>query len=142
MFVVFDLDGTLADIEHRAHLIRGTTEPDWPGFYRACVHDKPITPAIQVLLALARDGHRVEVWSGRSNEVLGETLTWLDDQRVRVPYTLRMRQEGDHRADHLVKAEWITKHGRPDLVFEDRDQVVQMWRAAGVPCFQVAPGGF
>ena len=27
-------------------------------------------------------------------------------------------------------------------VFEDRDRVVAMWRDAGVPCFQVAPGDF
>jgi hypothetical protein len=26
--------------------------------------------------------------------------------------------------------------------FDDRDRVVQMWRAAGVTCFQVAPGEF
>jgi hypothetical protein len=27
-------------------------------------------------------------------------------------------------------------------VFEDRDRMVKMWRAAGVPCFQVAEGEF
>jgi len=28
------------------------------------------------------------------------------------------------------------------MVFDDRDQVVEMWRANGIPCFQVAPGNF
>ena len=26
--------------------------------------------------------------------------------------------------------------------YDDRDKVVAAWRAAGVPCFQVAPGDF
>lgn len=30
MFVVFDLDGTLADLEHRKHLIGAK---DWRGFF-------------------------------------------------------------------------------------------------------------
>jgi hypothetical protein len=27
-------------------------------------------------------------------------------------------------------------------VYEDRQSVVEMWRNAGLPCFQVAPGDF
>lgn len=26
--------------------------------------------------------------------------------------------------------------------YDDRDRVVVMWRAEGIPCFQVAPGDF
>lgn len=36
MFVVFDLDGTLADIRHRVHFVRGTSKPDWSSFFLAC----------------------------------------------------------------------------------------------------------
>jgi heterodisulfide reductase subunit B len=39
--------------------------------------------------------------------------------------------------DELIKADW-----KPDMVFDDRDQVVEMWRANGIQCFQVAKGDF
>ena len=39
--------------------------------------------------------------------------------------------------DELIKADW-----NPDMVFDDRNQVVDMWRANGIPCLQVAPGNF
>ena len=33
---IFDLDGTLALIDHRRHLVEGETK-DWPAFFRACM---------------------------------------------------------------------------------------------------------
>ncbi len=57
-----------------------------------------------------------------------------------------MRSEGDHRPDYKVKEELlgrILKDGfEPIMAFDDRDQVVKMWREAGVPCAQVADGNF
>lgn len=38
MFVVFDLDGTLADGDHRLHHITGETK-DWRAFFAACGDD-------------------------------------------------------------------------------------------------------
>ena len=38
--IIFDLDGTLALIEHRVHHITAET-PDWQAFYAACVDDLP-----------------------------------------------------------------------------------------------------
>jgi hypothetical protein len=57
-----------------------------------------------------------------------------------------MRKLGDRRDDDIVKfelLEQIYEMGyEPVLVFDDRDRVVKMWRAAGLRCFQVAPGDF
>jgi len=72
--IVFDLDGTLANCEHRRHFVdplyslpkksleiheyytdycRGTPpekwEPDWKAFYEACDKDEPIQSAIDIL---------------------------------------------------------------------------------------------
>jgi phosphoglycolate phosphatase-like HAD superfamily hydrolase len=149
MFVIFDLDGTLADCEHRQHHVRAFDldggEPgavDWDAFYRACVHDKPIRHAINTMAALRNAGAAVEIWTGRSDLVLGETIDWL--ARHGVPRVgIRMRPHGDHQPDHKLKGFWL-RHAatRPDLVFEDRARVVAMWRAEGIPCYQVAPGEF
>lgn len=94
--------------------------------------------------ALAYQGHYIEVWSGRSAEVMTETLNWLIKHGVHHS-KLRMRSAGDYRQDSVVKAEWLDampEGERPALVFDDRQQVVDMWRRRHILCAQVAPGDF
>lgn len=140
MFIIFDLDGTLADIGHRlAHLQKDPK--DWDRFYNECPNDQPIEVGLEVLRTL-RYRHYVQIWTGRSERIRDLTIAWLKSYGIEyVP--LIMRAEGDHRPDHVLKQEWL--HScvkKPDLVFEDRASVVAMWRAEGIPCFQVAPGDF
>jgi phosphoglycolate phosphatase-like HAD superfamily hydrolase len=151
---IFDLDGTLADAEHRLHHIQGA-QKNWPAFFAACADDKPIQPVIRTLKGLVRSGE-VWIWTGRSDEVRNQTTKWIHDHvgafhsfwnPMRVPEALMMRPAGDHQPDHKLKYGWLANLEPPErnrltAVFEDRDQVVQMWRDAGVQCFQVAPGAF
>jgi hypothetical protein len=142
MFIVFDLDGTLALTEHRAHFLN--QEPkDWRGFYAACDRDKPCSPLIQTAMTYVCDGHRVEIWSGRSDEVAAKTEAWLTEHGLG-GLPLRMRPASDHQPDTKLKAAWLDRCGdrRPDLVFEDRTSMVAMWRSHGIVCAQVAPGDF
>jgi hypothetical protein len=57
-----------------------------------------------------------------------------------------MREYGDQRKDSIVKAEIFDQEirGRYHVVavFDDRDQVVRMWRSLGLTVFQVAEGNF
>lgn len=140
MFVIFDLDGTLANAEHRVHHLTGAVK-DWRAFYAGCEDDDPVLSIVAVLKALSRAKHRVEIWTGRSDEVREQTERWLHQHADRLP--IRMRPAGDHRPDTELKAEWLaTSAVAPDLVFEDRASVVAMWRSHGIVCAQVAPGEF
>lgn len=138
MFYVFDLDGTLADCAHRRHL---ADVGDWRGFFAACVDDPPIMPAIRLLKTLLKAGHRVEVWSGRSDEVRSETRQWL---QIECGFSgpLIMRTAGDKRPDEEVKLGFLRMTDMPDIIFDDRRRVVEMWRREGLTCFQVAEGEF
>lgn len=143
MIVVFDLDGTLCNIEHRLGHIQSEPQ-DWAAFYRACIYDVEITPLVRVAAALWHAGHRLEFWSGRSEEVREETGKWLASRGLRY-HLLRLRPKDDYRPDHELKARWLeglSAAERPVLAFEDREQVVQMWRSKDVLCCQVAPGNF
>lgn len=145
MFVVFDLDGTLADIEHRRHFVADDREdgPDWDAFFGACFDDTPKHEVISALTAMLAAGHRVEIWSGRSDAVAIPTLQWLAQHGVDMNKVgIRMRQRYDYTPDEALKRSWIYHYGRPDIVFDDRDKVVAMWREEGVTCCQVAPGDF
>jgi hypothetical protein len=145
VIIAFDLDGTLCNIEHRLHFIQSKPK-DWPAFFRACVDDTPVWPMINLARHLP-DGWTIEVWSGRSDEVREQTMIWLARHGLGNGYisTLRMRKAGDYRADNIVKGEWfdaLPVDQRPALAFDDRQQVVDMWRSRGVICCQVAPGDF
>ena len=145
--IVFDLDGTLADIEHRAHLIH-REKKDWDSFFDKCHLDSPIWSGIGVYRALMREDYHVQIWTGRSDVVENKTLDWIirhvqNDFKKR---NLKMRPSGFHIPDHILKQQWLTelraKGGNVDLAFEDRSRVVQMWRNHGVSCYQVADGNF
>ena len=141
MHVIFDLDGTLADITHRLHFIADKKKADWDSFHRACVDDSPITGMIAVNRSLAAT-HTIEIWSGRSDMVCNETLLWLRENWI-VYDTIKMRRAGDHTPDEKLKEAWLHSATRkPDLVFDDRKRVVDMWRRNGIRCCQVAPGEF
>ena len=162
MRVVFDLDGTLANGDHREHFITTPNrKKDWDAFFAASGGDKPIPHVIETLRALWCHGTDIEIWSGRGEgpggSVRSITEEWLDEHvalnivtapngRERTWNRLRMRGHEDYTPDHSLKREWLedarVAGTAPDLVFDDRAKVVAMWRAEGVPCFQVAPGDF
>lgn len=142
MFIVFDLDGTLADITHRTHFVRGSGKPDWNSFFAECGRDALNTPVAEALDAHLRSGHRVEIWSGRSAVVEAETQQWLYDNGIDPHLLTRMRPAGDNTPDTELKRSWLHElhpDDRPDIVYDDRQRVVDMWRDEGVTCFQVAP---
>lgn len=139
--IVFDLDGTLALTHHRNHLIQGNKK-DWRGFYASCIDDEPHKPVITMFQALKAQGYRVEIWSGRSDEVRPQTEEWLAQYGIK-PDHLRMRAQDDFTPDQILKESWLLENPlRPLIIFDDRDKVVAMWRQHGITCCQVAEGNF
>ena len=149
MDVIFDLDGTLADLTHRLHFI-ATKPKNWPAFFAAAGKDSCIEPIAMVARFFAIT-NRVVICSGRPDDNREATEAWLTRHvwggngfiRHKALY---MRKAGDYRADDIVKSELLDQiladGFKPELVFEDRDRVVAMWRARGIRCCQVAEGAF
>lgn len=141
--IIFDLDGTLANGDHRVHHILKQPK-DWRSFFAECERDKPIQPIIDVMRALSQV---FEIWivSGRSDEVRAETERWL---QAYAPFNhkLIMRKQGDYTGDDILKISWLEDGTIPKervlCVFDDRNRVVKAWREAGLPCLQVAEGDF
>ncbi len=84
--------------------------------------------------------------SGREERWCSQTERWLARDGV-AHDGLHLRRTADRRKDCVVKRELFERHiqGRYTVrvVFEDRDQVVPLWRDdLGLPCFQVAWGDF
>lgn len=138
---VFDLDGTIADCSHRLHHIE---KKDWRAFFADCDKDEPIRHIIDLVKQLWLNYSIIYV-SGRSDECRDLTLLWMSDNGL-PDGPIYMRKAGDHRPDHIVKSELLDQlladGFQPIMAFDDRDQVVKMWRARGIPCAQVAEGNF
>jgi hypothetical protein len=153
--IVCDLDGTLADCEHRVHHVQRVDgdglkrKPDWDAFYAEIKYDKIHNPVAQVLdrfIDYERTYYDIIFCSGRPERCRVDTVEWLTWAGIAPDtYTLLMRKDGDFRADYIVKQEILDNHIDKDrvlFVMDDRQQVVDMWRRNGLVCFQVAPGNF
>lgn len=164
MNFVFDLDGTLRDVEHRRVYVAGPKK-NWRKFFQESVNDPPIPEVINIMKVLVKAGHSVQIWSGCSDEVWDETCAWLDknvgvlhvpsaggqigQSYAKVPARVllkNMRPQTDYQSDVELKRAWLNESiangWKPDMVFDDRQCVVDMWREEGLVCSQVAPGDF
>lgn len=142
--ILFDVDGTLADCTHRQHHVQ-QGKKRWDLFNKTMHEDKPHGDIIFLAQLFYAQGHTVIICSGRGTEFQDVTTKWLNDHGVQF-HDIYMRPIKDSRRDDIIKAELLehirADHGEPFMVFDDRQQVVDMWRREGVRCLQVQPGDF
>ena len=155
MDFICDIDGTLANIDHRLHHI--TTKPkNWPAFKEKMPHDTLNVHVADVVRALVDCGNRLIIASGRDEEQRLDTTSWLakygfisgtsclrhGDIKFEKLY---MRTDKDNRSDDIVKSElfdqMIVDGFDPKFVFDDRGRVVRMWRECGLFVFDVNQSG-
>ena len=139
--VVVDLDGTLALDHKRNHYLQRKPR-DWDAYFAECHTDEPNEPVIALIRAMKEAGYSINIVSGRRDDYIEDTFSWLLDYNI--PWNrLQLRRTGDYTDDHILKLKMIEPF-RNDILFvlEDRQRVVDMWRANGFTCLQVAPGNF
>lgn len=141
MLVVFDIDGTLANIEHRLGYVRSKPK-NWAAFDAGIPNDKVNAPVAAVFHQMVDAGHAVILASGRNERSRAATEQWLAENKLRGYQKLYMRKADDFRGDDIVKQEILDEiirdYGKkPDMVFDDRPRVVRMWRDAGIFVFNV-----
>ena len=146
-WIIFDLDGTLADIEDRRiySMNEYTNKINWDMFFDPkYIHmDKPNKPVIMMAQALTAFGYKIAILSGRSKGTQLTTKSWLVKHKVPF-HILKMRPEKNFTPDEELKLQWFGEFDKNEIVavFDDRDKVVKMWRENGLTCFQVAEGKF
>ncbi len=74
--VLFDIDGTLADLTHRLHHITAKP-PNWDAFFAECGNDQVIEPIRELAQMVAAQGYRILLVSGRTDKVRQQTEAWL-----------------------------------------------------------------
>lgn len=140
--IIFDIDGTLADVSERIHHVRKKPK-NWNAFFQGMAQDKAIHSMVRLCNILHESGIRILLCSGRSDEHRDQTVQWLAEKGVNY-HELILRRDGDRRSDTVVKREMLTNIDKSRILFvvEDRSRVVEMWRSEGLVCLQCAPGEF
>jgi phosphoglycolate phosphatase-like HAD superfamily hydrolase len=144
MDIIFDVDGTLMNLDHRRKFVSGELgKKDWMEFRRQTSNDTPFTRVHQLAIDLHKAGNRILIFSGRNMAEHAITEQQLKD----IPFELMiLRPDDNFDPDDVLKSEML-EHVRengfdPQIVFDDRQQVVDMWRQKGLLCCQVAKGDF
>lgn len=150
---VVDIDGTLANLDHRLKYIENQVR-DYSAFFANVDLDDVYITVWNAVLELKRTGHTIIILSGRPTNVGHTTNEWLCGFEYQTeghesidPDYLFMRQAGDHRPDNQVKRqlmETMFLHGLNKeaikVVLDDRDSVCAVWREMGLPLLQVNRG--
>lgn len=141
--VLCDIDGTLANIEHRKNFVQ--QEPkDWHGFFGAMADDEVRMEVLRQVEGYFFAGHEVFFVSGRPDNYRAQTEAWLRERCCWPAPTVFMRRAGDHRPDTVVKQQMLQTYF-PDkswitCVFDDRKIVVDMWKNEGLVVVDVGNG--
>lgn len=138
--VVCDIDGTIADIEHRRHHVQ--KEPkDWKAFFAEMDKDTVREDVKQSLKELEEAGHDIIFVSARPEDYREVTEKWLMDN-LGYNFVL-MRKSGDKRDDVIVKQEIYDKYLKQYnvvKVFDDRPKVIRMWQSNGLQVVDCGDG--
>jgi hypothetical protein len=142
--IIFDLDGTLANVDKRRDLAMKSGKMDWDVWFDPeNIHlDEPNEPVVKTAQLFAEAGFTIAIFSGRLNTTEKSTRSWL--ARHRIPFHfLNMRPVNKKFvSDDALKKSWLLNKDSVFMVVDDRQKVVDMWRDLGLTVFQVAPGDF
>ena len=144
--IIVDLDGTLANVEHRVHFVQCEKEKkDWKSFNAAMEKDSLHLWCKELIDAIRDKDYLVLFVTGRGDDYREKTQKWLKDHQV-IYDELFMRRAQDFRSDHIIKGEIYEELIAPlyEILFvvDDRQSVVKMWRDKGLVCLQCDWGDF
>ena len=129
--VIFDIDNTLMDETHRAHL---REENKWTEYFDECHLDTPIQHIVKLTHEYRDKGYDVWVLSGRSEDVLEKTIASLNEHNVYYDH-IKLRATDNFLPDYVLKPAWarsLIGLERIEIVFDDQDKVLEGFKKKGL----------
>ena len=136
--IVFDVDGTLIDTDPIAHLWG-----DWDAFHAASF-DCPERVGMVDLARRWQGLGRSVIVTGKSDRFRWKLNNWLSIRGL-IPDAVLMRPDGNFQPDAELKVTLMIEEFGPTwkervvVAIDDRDKMVDAWRAEGITCLQAAP---
>ncbi len=145
--ILCDVDGTLANTDHREHFLN-VTPKKWKEYLKAANYDTPYDDIVWLIKLLKKTGNTILIVTARSEDERKQTKEWLDKTAglKDVYEKIYMRNANDYRDHNIVKKDLLEeiRHDGydPYMVLDDHNGVVQMWRDEGIRCLQVQWGDY
>ena len=145
--VIVDVDGTLAEFNPNdvQDWVLGAKK-DWVPFLEFMADARPIAEIKRLVEILKTSGQTIIICSGRPDKYKGYTVAWLEKNNIPFDAVYLRAESDDLIADEVVKQKLLDQMHedglKPWLVLDDRSDVVNFWREAGLCCLQCAPGDF
>ena len=136
--VICDIDGTVANNDHRQHLLKNFK--DWDKFFSQLHLDKPIYEIINKVIELNKKGKKIIFITGRPEKYREQTLKWLENF-FNFNFDLIMRSDDDLRSKVLIKEELFKLHFQQNevfIVFENDQDLLNLWKKLDLNVFEVS----
>ena len=130
---IFDVDGTLANIDPYLHHVRGSNR-DYNAFHEASIDALPNIEVVQMLNNAVSDRHAILIVTSRKEKYRGLTSMWLAKNNIR-SHALFMRADDDSRTDYEAKKDMLDKINILwDVVHavDDNPNVIKLWEDHGI----------
>jgi hypothetical protein len=135
--IICDIDGCIFDNRHRVHLIPANRmhTPSWDAFNKACEHDSPIMPIINLVKHQAKladgDLHRkITFVTSRGENARVETAKQLANYFIAYNCKLIMRDMDDYRSTVDYKREKFSELSATitgqSLIIDDHPGIIKM----------------
>ena len=136
--VIFDMDGTLADVSSiRHHLIPDENrKKDFDTFHSESVNVPPHSHVVNATQIAKMMGHEVVIVTARRHAWRHHTAWWLAMHHVPSD-ALFMRGNDDYRKDVEIKRDilnTIRKTWNPIHAWDDNPSIIGLWTEEGIPC--------
>lgn len=135
---IFDVDGTLANVDPYIHLVRGPNK-DYDAFHEASIDALPNYEVLQMLNNAASDGHAIVVVTARREYWRPHTSMWLAKHNIR-SHAMFMRGDGDYRPDYEVKKDILERINSTWSVVhavDDNPHVIALWEENNIPTTKI-----
>ena len=150
--IIVDIDGTIANNDHRRHILDELDDPYgdleyadqdeiWDRFF-SLMHKDILIKSVWNRIRKLKIQHDAQIifLTARFEKHRKKTVTWLRKHlKLSKPIVL-MRENGDRRPDYVIKKDIITMYFKPKHIlcaFEDRDKNVKMMKKLGIKVFKV-----
>jgi len=142
--VIFDVDGTLANVDPYLHHIRNihhspNFKKDFDTFHAESIDAEPNAEVVEMLNRAFFDQHHVIIVTSRRETWRGVTSYWLAKNDIG-HHALYMRKDGDFRPDYEVKKDIllsIKKHWNVIHAIDDNPAVLKLWFEYGIPTTKI-----
>lgn len=148
--MIFDVDGTLADVRSIAHMLThypkaGESYPEFDEYHDLAVHVPTVPWVAETLRQAHKDEYIVFVVTARRGTYVEQTGAFLIKNDLWTDM-LMMREDDDDRSNVELKTDFLRRIERlgykVEKAYDDEPAIIEMYQQQGIDAVLVQGAGF